>query len=516
MSGSVAAVTDLWREQLSELGFADNGEMLHGPVRWTAPASGTTAAKTTARVQIAPGPTFPFAPPRVEVLDPGVPLEATFHVNSDGSLCLWDDDWAVDDAPWRHPQMLLDRVADWLERTAVGWPGDDACDLERYPTPERDGLLVLYDGSAFVPDRAVRTAPGPTPDTILITGEQRRSGDIGTGRRGRRKDRRLAWVADIGTVDRPLRNWGDIAAALGPRAGEVDRLISVGAVTMLLLLYTRGDSAGALAIRVRRTSTGIQVTAFESADTSAATRSMRAGPAARQLADVQVAVVGCGAIGSFTADLLFRSGVRHLTLLDGERLRPGNVVRHLAGGGYVGLPKAQAVRECLAAVDIDISRVRARNKWLVDLEEAKALVLDHQVVLDATGSGRTSSLLATAADMVGPGTGHTVVSVCVQRNGDVLRVDRMPLRRGEAHLPALPLLDESGHHRERGCGSPVSPTPPGAVIAAAELAHRVVVDEAIQECALPATIADVRRPQLDLQFGRVGLVTAETPRKAAS
>lgn len=54
----------------------------------------------------------------------------------------------------------------------------------------------------------------------------------------------------------------------------------------------------------------------------------------------------------------------------------------------------------------------------------------------------------------------------------------MPLRQGVSYLPALPLRDENTLVREQGCGSPVSPTPPGSVIAAAELAHRVVIDAA--------------------------------------
>jgi molybdopterin/thiamine biosynthesis adenylyltransferase len=257
----------------------------------------------------------------------------------------------------------------------------------------------------------------------------------------------------------------------------------------------------------------MELAACESADTSAATRGMRAGPAAPALAEVKIAVVGCGAIGSFAADLLFRAGVRKLTLMDGERLRPGNVVRHLAGAWQVGRPKTEAVRACLADVDPDVSAVRTRGPLSV-LEDAVKLVQDHQVVLDATGSARTSSLLATAA---GPASGHTVVSVCVQRAGDVLRVDRMPLRRGEAHLPALPLHDDATDLRERGCGSPVSPTPPGAVVAAAELAHRVVIDHATHTCLLPATIAEVRSPQPEPPYHRIGQVTsADTPRTAVS
>jgi hypothetical protein len=138
-----------------------------------------------------------------------------------------------------------------------------------------------------------------------------------------------------------------------------------------------------------------------------------------------------------------------------------------------------------------------------------ALVRDHDVVLDATGNALASSLLATAAQAVGPGLGHVVVAACVQRDGDVLRVDRLPLRGKERHLPALPLLDDDAHPREQGCGSPVSPAPPGAVIAAAELAHRVVIDEATRACTLPATVAEVRYAQPEPPYDRVGRITSD-------
>ena len=68
--------------------------------------------------------------------------------------------------------------------------------------------------------------------------------------------------------------------------------------------------------------------------------------------------MGCGAIGSFAADLLFRAGVRQLTLCDGERLRPGNIVRHLAGAEQVGRAKTLAVLNCLARVDANVDGVK--------------------------------------------------------------------------------------------------------------------------------------------------------------
>ena len=510
MSRHLSEDTDLWREKLIALGFSDDGERLRGPVLWEDPANGAV----TAHAQITPGETFPFAPPQVVILDPGTPVEFTFHIESDGSLCLWESsDWPVDQAPWRNPPELLRHIAGWLENTASGWAGDDVCDLERYLTQNPD-TLILYDAVGLRPGRAVRTAPGPTPTTTVVTTDQRRVNDILGDPRGRRhrkpghKDKRLAWIADIGAVGRPLRSWTDVAAALDDPAAEVGRMISLGIVDLLLLRYSRGGTDSVLALKVRRTAEGIQVTACESADTSPATRSIRAGPAAPHLAEAKVAVVGCGAVGSFAADLLFRSGVRQMTLRDGERLRPGNVVRHLAGTGHVGQAKVDAVHDCMARVDLDTGAVKAQFWSLRRLDDALTLVRDHDVVLDATGNARASSLLATAAQIAGPGLGHAVVSACVQRDGDVLRADRLPLRGAERYLPALPLLDDSAHAWERGCGSPVSPAPPGAVIAAAELACRMVINEATRASSLPATIAEVRRAQPEPPFDKVGRITS--------
>lgn len=495
--------TDRWRDALVTLGFADGGECLRGPVPWRHP-DGTTI---TARVRVTPREPFPFAPPTVTILDPGADVTFTFHINHDGTLCLWDNDWAVDEAPWREPQKLVIRVAGWLEKTAAGWPDDDVCDLERY-VPQDDATFVLYNGAELPSGCAVRTMPGPTPGTTRILAERRQIGDLRGGRPRHRKDTNLAWVADIGAVQRPLTAWRDIASALGSRAREVARLITIGAVRFVLLEYRRGSTASALALRVRPVGGSIEIKACESADMSAATRVLRAGPHVDELRDVKIAIVGCGAIGSFAADNLFRAGVRQLTLRDRERLRPGNVVRHLGGLEQVGLRKVDAVRSRLKAIDPDVSGVATNSCPLLTLADALAMVRDHDVVLDATANARASSLLASAVHRIASGSGHSVVSVCVQRDGDVLRVDRLPPRDGEQYLPPLPLLDDTDHPREHGCGNPASPAPPGAVIAAAELAHQVVVDEATGARTLPATVAVVRRAQPEPPFNILGLINA--------
>jgi hypothetical protein len=122
-----------------------------------------------ARIEVEPDDRFPFAPPAVRVIDSGADLKLTFHIERparsglSGNLCLWDSNsHPVDDAPWRDPQVLLDRVRGWLDQTAAGWPGDDVCDLERYLKPDTTAL-VLYNADVLADVvGVVKTAKDPT------------------------------------------------------------------------------------------------------------------------------------------------------------------------------------------------------------------------------------------------------------------------------------------------------------------------------------------------------------------
>jgi hypothetical protein len=338
-----AAERNAFRAALGGLGFTDDGDLLRGPLAWRHP----DGRQLTATVDVRLDHRFPFAPPMVQVVDPGAELELTFHREPNGNLCLWTSDEAVDAAPWRDPKQLLQRVCGWLVQTADGWPGDNDCDLERYLS--RDDRMILYDLKALDDTTGcVRTSTDRQAGIITITGQKRRmSQSPQKAKRGlSRKDQHLAWVGDIGEPARPIWNWEGLVTALGDDGATVDRLVELGAVEFLLLHYQRHGQAGALGLAVQRgrPATAPTVRACESADTSPSARTLRAGQNTGALADRPVAIVGLGAVGSFLADLLYRSGVRRLTLLDPECLRPGNIIRHLAGDAFIGSPKVHAVR----------------------------------------------------------------------------------------------------------------------------------------------------------------------------
>lgn len=503
-----AAVLDAevarWRADFGARRFRDDGHTLRGNIDWNGPAGPATAL-----VEVEPVDSFPFAPPAVRVLDPGAVVEQTFHLevpvggHQHGALCLWDDEYTFDIAPWRDADAVITRVRSWLEDTAEGWSSDDTCDLERYLP--KDTRMVLYDGETLKDLRGtcVRVA-GKGTSIVTVTTEQ----GLQRRRRGRRiparKDRKLCWIGDLGQVDRPIRNWADLRDALGEHGRDVERKIRLGIVQFLLLEYRRGGNSAVLALVVRPVpgTTGLNVAAAEAADISRTSRMLRGGPAS--LAERSVAIVGVGAVGSYVADLLFRSGIRKLTVIDFERMRPGNVVRHLTDDLTVGMYKVHAVRSRLVLRGLDASQINLVIGRISTSDQAHQIFRDHDVVVDATGSDRTTSLLT----WMSTATDTPLVSVCLQRQGALARVDRYPLRSGETHLPAVHDTGSGLMLREPGCGQPVSPTPPLAVVCAAELATRVVLDALEDVPSLPSTLVDVRIPQDEPPYDRLGLATS--------
>lgn len=73
-----------------------------------------------------------------------------------------------------------------------------------------------------------------------------------------------------------------------------------------------------------------------------------------RVASARVAVVGVGGVGSWCAEALVRTGIRHLTLVDDDVVVPSNVNRQCpATAKTLGLPKVKALRDRLLEINPD-------------------------------------------------------------------------------------------------------------------------------------------------------------------
>lgn len=75
----------------------------------------------------------------------------------------------------------------------------------------------------------------------------------------------------------------------------------------------------------------------------------------------RVIIFGAGGVGSWCAEGLLRSGVKHLTIVDPDVVNPSNVNRQLEATSLtIGRPKVEALRERLLEInpDADITALR--------------------------------------------------------------------------------------------------------------------------------------------------------------
>lgn len=483
---AVARVRGEFEEALLRLDFRmlESNDRLIGQVRTT--LDGQTVDHL---VEIQLTIAFPYHPPKV--FDSAGTGSRSWHQESDGSLCLYAHDDI--DMPWRDAESLVARIAEWFSRDRNGWSGEPAdLDLQRY-FPSAAGL-VLYDNlSALVgsPIRMSRHNEGVL--RVVGTGSPRRaSRNIGAGKFG--------WALDVGELLRPFRMWDELADLLGPRASRLGQELRSGRGDVLLVRYTQQGREGVVALRVAFRDGMFALRAMLSASQDVAVLRLRSGPDAEVLHDKRVAIVGLGAVGSFSADLLARGGVGKLTLIDGDILRPGNCVRHLAGPEYVGLSKAKAVASIVRGRYNEWVEVRSLDSFVSTLEEAESVLTEADLVMDMTGHFRTSKMLSDAAAVLG----RPLVSGYLQRDGDVVRVDRWPAAADETRLDPVPSLGITSvpntDLREAGCGDPVSPTPPSAAVSAATLACSSAFDYLTGRCEYPASVIRILRPQEDVPY----------------
>lgn len=443
-----------FEEGLLRAGFVEKGAGWVGSV---------PRGNASTDVLITLGERFPFHPPRVVPVDlDAVPW--SWHRELNGALCLVAEDdheglW------WAETPAFLEHIAAWFQQSDAGWPDDRPdLDLDRYFEESDDKRVYLYGELAQYLDAFVRFRASNNNTLRMRRGTR-------PARISKFNQDRYGYVVDLGDIDIPPRNWDDISARIDP-AVNLNRRIRQHDVTTVVLIYRRGTHDGAITLEVWPTKDGgIAVRRLRSGADTTAAKSARAGILATELHGRSVAIVGLGALGSFIADMLVRSGVRQLTLIDHDLVMPGNLVRHLVGPDMVGLPKVLAVKQHLIRrADGSSLEIEAVANVLISGADAVALLRGHDLVVNATADFGTTALLHVTAESLG----SQILSAAIQNEGATYRIDVLPPLDGGPALPPSTIDVERSAPEvfEAGCGSPVSPTPPHAVIEAAAATAR--------------------------------------------
>ena len=84
----------------------------------------------------------------------------------------------------------------------------------------------------------------------------------------------------------------------------------------------------------------------------------------------KVIIFGVGGVGSWCAEALVRTGLIHLTIVDGDTVQPSNINRQLpATRATMGLPKVEALKARLLEInpeaEIEARKEMVNGEWLM-------------------------------------------------------------------------------------------------------------------------------------------------------
>lgn len=471
---------------------------------WEGPVAEPFTALTQAlvmRIHFRDG--WPFRHPHVYVQGLGAE-----HVNDAGLVCLWPED--DNSREWLTFGGIVSRIAQWCTSAQEGFRSRDRA-LDAYlGFEEVSTTLAVFDPTKLLAGDLRDGASG------RIHGVHAKSAvlEVGPGH-GPKNSVRGRWFSrsEFGS---PPRNLEQIRAFLTTAQRRdldacirrVRRSTSDGA-GLAMILAGRHGQVDALVIGLNRDAGGqLRVESLNPAPNDLQTLRLRAGPDAQELSPKKVVCFGLGAIGSHAALLLAESGLGHVSLVDSDRLRPGNVVRHVLGADHVGELKSEAVSARIGqhAPWTQVSCSFATFDYVAILD----LVGGADLVLDTTGNAPLLEVLSRAAQQAGV----CLVSAALYRGGAITRICRQlpsdtPIfnRSPPAYWEIPARAADPDESLEMGCSAAVNNAPPVSVQTAASLSVNIAVDAMLARHEFEEETLEVLRPlRGEPPFDRVGLV----------
>ncbi len=101
---------------------------------------------------------------------------------------------------------------------------------------------------------------------------------------------------------------------------------------------------------------------------------------------LSVALIGAGALGSMFGELLVRSGISSLTIMDDDKLEIGNLVRHTLDVTKIGHSKAEALAERLNLANPNSSVSAYNTSFSTGDENINKVLEQSQLIVDCTAN----------------------------------------------------------------------------------------------------------------------------------
>ena len=138
-------------------------------------------------------------------------------------------------------------------------------------------------------------------------------------------------------------------------------------------------------------------TNIEEAEIFSRSRLLMGEEAMKRLDEVKVIIFGVGGVGSWCAESLVRTGIKHLTIVDSDRVSVSNINRQLmATTETVGEVKVDALKRHLLAVSPN-AEINARAELFTEETASSFRLEDYDVIIDAIDSLKHKALLIDMA-----------------------------------------------------------------------------------------------------------------------
>ena len=369
--GTLAPVElDRFRMELHKAGF----EIERDGATWTGPLPEALHDLTEARefvIRLHPG--WPFHRPSVWVKG----LQPSMHLQGD-YLCLWDPTNSSYD--WLTLRGIIRRLEEWAEvyRTHPT-ERDPLMDPHLYWFPAHRDHVLTVDTSTIL----FGAGGGSGWRKAEVSHDAIRVGSEG--------DLKVRWYARDEMVTPPsdlamFRDALNVEQARNLDA-ELEKVGKGGPDILMLFWRSPVGAPNILALLLEQSGDEITARSVQVGTTDVEVARLRAGRDADAMVSKQVVVFGLGAIGSHVATLLARSGVREMTLVDGERLRPGDLTRHaVTASVFAGEVKSRAVRGSLFLWRQDAAEaVKTVEEHVSDPDRVRAIATGADLVIDAVG-----------------------------------------------------------------------------------------------------------------------------------
>lgn len=162
---------------------------------------------------------------------------------------------------------------------------------------------------------------------------------------------------------------------------------------------------------------------FEKADKEAILTRNRSKPEIGDLRSKRIALIGCGTVGGYAAELLIRAGAgmgaKSFDLYDPDEFEPENFSRHTLSSRDFGRNKALAMKEKLVKSTHLTTNIQANPQ---EFEFVSSKLIPYDIIIDATGRAPISKRLAYLLRQLGEGKKPVIVHAFNDGNGVASKV----------------------------------------------------------------------------------------------